>query len=118
MINLKNGNPPGVIIPLEWMDMLTSLPLEEAGEVLLAILTYGATGALPEFGNRALQLIWPLFQSRLDADRERYRKKVERSQAAAERREQERREKSEQRTAAHSRTAPRATQDAALDKWL
>ena len=138
MTNLTNGNPPGVVIPLEWTDMFTSLPRHEAGEVLLAILTYAATGALPEFSNHALDIVWPLFQSRLDSDRERYRKKVERSQAAAARREQERRqqayrpqeqrqpertEKSDRRPPSPSgytlcRTPSIEAQAAALDKWL
>ena len=105
MTNLTNGNPPGVVIPLEWLDMFASIPRADAGEVLLAILTYGATGALPEFSNSALEVVWPIFQSRLDSDRERYRKKVERSQTAAQRRAQEQREKA-------------APQPAVLGKWI
>lgn len=123
MTHLTHGNPPGVVIPLEWLDMFTKISREDAGEILLAILTYGATGALPEFRNPALEVVWPIFQSRLDCDRERYRQKVARSQAAAQRREQERHEKAEPRPTANSRYTPTRSlseegQAAKLDKWL
>lgn len=111
--------PPGVVIPLEWLTMFRKMSREQAGESLVAILTYGATGALPEGGDPTLNALWPIFQARLDSDRERYCQKVERTRACKEQR-------SADRTAPSSaprktgRPAPqsRAEYEKALDKWL
>ena len=112
-------HPPGVVIPLEWLTMFRNMSREQAGESLVAILTYGATGALPEGGDPTLNALWPIFQARLDSDRERYCQKVERTRACKEQR-------SADRTAPSSaprktgRPAPqsRAEYEKALDKWL
>lgn len=103
-------HPPGVVIPLDWQPLFEEMGHEQAGQMLMAILTYSATGALPEFSDRELQLIWRIVQSRLDNNRERYCRKVERSRAH------------QQRPAAQpstKRTPPtRAQCEAAVDKWL
>ena len=111
--------PPGVVIPLEWLGMFTKLPGALAGEALVAILTYGATGALPEFTAPALEILWPIFQARLDSDRERYCKKVERSRAAQERKAAAA-AATRKTTRAPSVTAftDRGEYEKALDKWL
>ena len=85
-MSYPNANPPGVVIPLEWLSMFEELTCQQTGEAFMAILTYSATGALPDFTDRTLQLLWPMIQARLDNYRERYMKKVERSRAANERR--------------------------------
>lgn len=85
-MSYPNANPPGVVIPLEWLSMFEELTCQQTGEAFMAILTYSATGALPDFTDRTLQLLWPMIQARLDNYRERYLKKVERSRAANERR--------------------------------
>ena len=118
-------HPPGVVIPLEWLTMFQNISRPQAGEALMAILTYGATGAVPDFTDPGLQLLWPIFQARLDSDRERYCKKVERSRAYPER-------QNTGRSAPASSPAPqkpgrptplaaagsRAEQEKSLDKWL
>lgn len=85
MTNNSNCNPPGVVIPLEWLGMFTKMTDRQAGQTICAILTYGATGVLPDLTDPTLDVLWPIFQARLDSDRERYQKKVERSRAYKER---------------------------------
>ena len=110
---MLNCNPPGVVIPLEWCDMFEKMPAHQVQASLLAILTYAATGALPEFTDPTLDMIWPIFQARLDSDIARYRKKVERSRAYK-----------EQQAAQADAPAPRkvspsrSTCEAKTDKWL
>ena len=111
--------PPGVVIPLEWLDMFTKMPGALAGEAIVAILIYGATGALPDFTDPALEILWPIFQARLDSNRERYCKKVERSRAAQERKAAAAAE-TRKTTRAPSITAlnDREAYEKSLEKWL
>ena len=111
--------PPGIVIPLEWLGMLEGLTHQQAGQAIVSILTYGATGAVPDFTDPTLQMVWRLVQPRLDRDRERYRQKVERSRAYKERQAAQ----SADPAAAPRRTArtaspSRAEQEAATAKWV
>ena len=110
----SNPNPPGAIFPLEWMTMFTKMSRQQVGEITLAVLTYCATGALPEFTDPCLDVVWTLCQSRLDSDRDRYQKKVERSRAYQERKAAETEKTARPRTTTPSRSA----YEAKMDKWL
>lgn len=117
-----NCNPPGVVIPVEWLSVFEDMSRQQAGETILAILTYAATGVLPEFTDTVLPLIWPMIQARLDANRERYQKKVERSRAYKERQAAAElpapRKTAQPRPASTGAYSPRTDRNAGMDKWL
>ena len=66
------SNRPGVILYFELRDQLQFCSDEELGQLLRAILDYGATGVLPEFSDRAMQMLWYGLQSKIDHDGIRY----------------------------------------------
>ena len=120
MMNHDKYNPPGVVIPLEWLSMFEELTCQQSGQAFMAILTYSATGALPDFTDRTLQLLWPMIQARLDSNRERYVKKVERSRTVNERRAAEKSAKSSSaaKPSSYSGSTPSTKSEAALNQWL
>lgn len=122
-MSYANSNPPGVIIPLEWLGIFSQMSRELAGETVVAILTYCATGALPDSDDPTLNTLWPIFQARLDSDRDRYLKKVERSRMYQERRAAQSpapapRQSAPSRTSSTCRSQPSSAQPEAVNAWL
>ena len=66
---------PGVMLYFDLRDQLQFCTDEELGKLLRAILDYGATGVLPEFSDRAMQILWHGIQPRIDHDAVRYEKR-------------------------------------------
>ena len=90
-MSYPNANPPGVMIYFRWNDSLRLLSDAQRGRILSAILTYGSTGALPEFDDPFVDFAWQTIRPQVDDDRERYARVVEKRREAANRRwEQER----------------------------
>ena len=73
----------GIVMYFDMRPVVEKLSDHEAKELLLAILDYGENGVMPEFRSATLECCWPLLASRMDADRERYRQRVESNRRAA-----------------------------------
>ena len=48
----------------------------EVGQLLRAVLEYGATGVLPEFKDRGMAVIWSNIQEKIDRDRQKYSQQI------------------------------------------
>lgn len=72
----------GVMIYNEVFDAVRSLPLEDVGQLFLAIGDYSHYGILPEFDG-ALNMAWKFIQPKVDRDREKYEEKVLRNTYSA-----------------------------------
>lgn len=64
-------NKPGVMIYFDILQVLERISDQDAGRLFRAILEYGRDGKIPALPDSAY-VIWPLIQSRLDYDDERY----------------------------------------------
>ena len=64
---------PGVMIYFEVLPVLKRLSNEEKGILFQAIMEYGANRTIPELPDN-LYIFWPIIQSRLDTDDDRYHK--------------------------------------------
>ncbi len=67
---------PGLIVYFELLDDLVDFTDEEAGQILRAFLTYGATGELPCFTDRGMKAIWRKVQGWADRDSQKYERTV------------------------------------------
>ena len=67
---------PGIMLYFDLLPTVEELTDDEAGQLLRAMLNYGANGALPEFADRTMKVIWKGIQPRLDHDAQRYQKVV------------------------------------------
>ena len=73
---------PGIMVYFDLLDTLKDYSTEEAGQLFLAMLEYGTTGAIPEFEDRGMRTIWRSVQQKLDRDDEHYQETVEARQYA------------------------------------
>lgn len=80
---MAKGKRPGVVIYFDLRPGFKRLSFEEKGHLLDALLDYGELGIEPEFDDALLSLAWDFIRPRLDADEERYRKRCEKAQDAA-----------------------------------
>lgn len=67
---------PGIMLYFELLPTIEELTDDEAGQLLRAMLNYGANGVLPEFADRTMKVIWNAIQPRIDHDAQRYQKVV------------------------------------------
>lgn len=73
---------PGIMVYFDLLDTLKEYTTEEAGELFLAMLAYGTTGAIPKFDDRGMRTIWKSVQQKIDRDNEKYHGTVEARQYA------------------------------------
>ena len=74
-------NKPGVMIYFT-MRPSRKLPMEDRLRLYDAMLDYGETGVVPDFGDGPLAVLWDYFQPKLDTDNQRYESiRAKRSQA-------------------------------------
>lgn len=73
---------PGIMVYFELRESLEDFSDAESGQLLKGMLEYGATGALPEYTDRAMRTLWKSVQQRIDTDAARYQHKVEQAQRA------------------------------------
>ena len=73
---------PGIMIYFEIRPCLDTLPMEQRGELLTAMMDYGQTGEEPQLTG-LLKALWPLIRVRLDCDTKRYDKIVIRNKYAS-----------------------------------
>ena len=66
------SHKPGVMIYFDMQDTLRQMTDRQAGILFRAILQYGETGTRPELPN-ALRLLWPMIETRIIADHQRYK---------------------------------------------
>ena len=64
-------NKPGVMIYFT-MRPSRKLPMEDRLRLYDAMLDYGETGVVPDFGDGPLAVLWDYFQPKLDTDNQRY----------------------------------------------
>ena len=64
-------NKPGVMMYFDLMSVLDRLSDKDAGILFRAIMRYGIDGTISDLPNAVFPL-WPLIQSRLDSDDNRY----------------------------------------------
>jgi hypothetical protein len=67
---------PGIMVYFDLLPQLQEYSKEEAGELFLAMLEYGAFGAVPAFEDRGLRIIWREVQGKIDRDNESYQRRV------------------------------------------
>lgn len=80
---MANGKRPGVMVYFDLRPCLKRLSYEQKGLLLDAILTYGEDSYIPEFDDPALSVAWDFVQLKIDADGERYKRRCEKAQEAA-----------------------------------
>ena len=68
---------PGIMVYFDLLETLKDYSTEEAGQLFLAMLEYGATGAIPEFDDRGMRTVWRSVQQKIDRDDEHYQETVE-----------------------------------------
>lgn len=73
---------PGIMVYFDLLDTLKDYSTEEAGQLFLAMLEYGATGTIPEFEDRGMRTVWRNVQQKIDRDDGNYQKTVEARQYA------------------------------------
>ena len=78
-------HPPGVMIYNALYDGLRSLPNEELGIMIRAMMDYAQTGTVPQLDER-LTFAWNFVKGYVDTDTARYHQIVERNRAASNRR--------------------------------
>lgn len=66
------SDKPGVMIYFDMISTLKQMSDRQAGILFRAILQYGATGRPPELPD-SLRLLWPMIETRLIADHQRYK---------------------------------------------
>lgn len=67
---------PGIMVYFDLLPQLQEYSKEEVGELFLAMLEYGAFGAVPAFEDRGLRIIWREVQHKIERDFESYQKRV------------------------------------------
>ena len=75
---------PGIMLYFDILEPIRALPDADKGRLLVAMLEYGQSGALPQFdGDLGLTLTWGFVKPKLDRDGETYENaKVQRKYAA------------------------------------
>lgn len=73
---------PGIMLYFDILEPIRVLPDADKGRLLVAMLEYGQTGALPEFTGM-LELAWGFVKPKLDKDDEAYKESVIQRQYAA-----------------------------------
>ena len=73
---------PGIMVYFDLLDILKDYSTEEAGQLFLAMLEYGVTGAVPDFSDRGMRTIWRNVQQKIDRDNDKYQSTVEARQYA------------------------------------
>lgn len=73
---------PGIMLYFDILEPIRVLPDADKGKLLVAMLEYGQTGALPEFTGM-LELAWGFVKPKLDKDDEAYKESVIQRQYAA-----------------------------------
>lgn len=68
---------PGFMIYLDLFPQLEEYSMAEVGELVFAMRDYVEYGAVPQFEDRGLRVIWRGVQDRLNRDNERYAEEVE-----------------------------------------
>jgi hypothetical protein len=73
---------PGIMLYFDILEPIRVLPDDEKGRLLVAMLEYGQTGALPELDG-ALKIVWSFVRPMIDKDGDRYEDmKLQREYAA------------------------------------
>lgn len=67
---------PGIMLYFDLLPTIEELTDNEAGQLLRSMLNYGANGAIPDFADRTMKVIWKTIQPRIDHDAQRYQKVV------------------------------------------
>lgn len=80
---MENKKRSGMVLYFDMRSLFERLSAEETKELLLAIMDYAENGVVPTFRCEKLDCFWPLLTSRMDADRDRYERRVAASRRAA-----------------------------------
>lgn len=76
--------PKGFFTYFQHAQVIEEFSDEEAGKVYKALLRYGMSGELPDFGeNKMIRIAFKMFQADVDENFERYRTTCENRQKAA-----------------------------------
>ena len=73
---------PYVCLYTSYLTSLAPYTDSQLGRLVRAMLTYGATGEVPEFRD-CERYIWPMLKDQLDRDAESYRQRCEKNRANA-----------------------------------
>ena len=90
----ETKTPKGFFTYFHHAAVIRQLSDSDAGRVYKALLEYGDTGELPDFGScEGCALVFTMLRTEIDYNCERYRQECENRRLAAERREAKKREK-------------------------
>jgi len=73
---------PGIMVYFDLLDTLRDYTTTEAGELFIAMLEYGTTGAIPDFTDRGMKTVWRGLQQKIDRDNLKYQATIEARQYA------------------------------------
>lgn len=84
MSRQRTKERPGVILYFDLLPVLQRMTKEEAADLIITMLEYGKTGAIPDLstkGERFL-IVWEMVKPRIDSDLENWKEKILQSKYA------------------------------------
>ena len=76
------GNKGSFVFYTEYREHLSMLPLEQVGELMIALIDYQETGEVPDLPKgSALAMCFSFIKARMDKDNSKYEEKCERNRS-------------------------------------